>query len=242
MSKLLTHAHVLNPSVVSWTWKISYKCREASYRWWSRSKRNAENSLLCLQTFVSSLSNGAFCPCLDDKFIICFELFIRPTRAKCFEDLCRMLTSKVNSPLSGPDNVLESSGEVVRRIPNSDSFWRKCSAYLSLFFSLLWSDLGTIWGFSPLLDTPACTRRVICLGDNFLWISLQFPDRSWDRWGFASSVNTTAKMFPGWVVCVHWRFCNNLFCSLLHDKQASMDIHDRSDYGLSAFLFRLSPI
>ena len=57
----------------------------------------------------------------------------------------------------------------------------------------------------------SCTGRVICPGDNFLCTSssLQFSDRSWERWGFASSVKITATTIPDRAVCIHRRFWKN---------------------------------
>ena len=55
-------------------------------------------------------------------------------------------------------------------------------------------------------------------GDIFLCVpssSLQFPDRSWECWGFASSVNTTAKIEQ----YVFTDVLQNLFYSLLHDSE-----------------------
>ena len=72
---------------------------------------------------------------------------------KCFEDLCRMLTAKGNSPLSGP-------------------FGDELRILVVLVYSL-----PVV--FNSMLDILVCTRRVMCPGDNFLCISsLQFPDRS----------------------------------------------------------------
>ena len=68
---------------------------------------------------------------------------------------------------------------------------------------LLASSFAFFLGGSDIYELWSRIRRVIC-PDNFLWTSsLQFPDRSWEHWGFASSGYTTAKKFRHRAVCVH---------------------------------------
>jgi hypothetical protein len=68
----------------------------------------------------------------------------------------------------------------------------------------------------------SCTRRVICPGDNLLCAaSLQFLDRSWERWGRRKFCQYNRKNIPTeqYVFTDYFQTWSFFYSLLLHDSE-----------------------
>ena len=135
-----------------------------------------------------------------------FKLYVRKswscnTRAKWYEDLCRMLTAKGNSPLSGPfGDELRILVVLVYSLP-------------VVFNSLSW----ILWYAPDSLSAPAIIfyTRLLC---SFLTgVGSARASQVLCKYNHKSVSNRA--------VCIQWLFLQNSFYSLLHDSEhrASMN-------------------